>query len=184
MCQARSVSHPYKWFVYWPQTRTSACRTRRAISAATTRRARSAAAARRATRWRPTAPLARLSTVRLINATPTWPCCIACRCECSRQVVCAEPADEPLSLVVVTERGIQRVWPHAPSTAPSAYTAPAPHNRSYELEALNVRAIDYHYTNRCLHTLIFYIHAIGYRVRAERGENVANANNNCTLRTN
>lgn len=51
-----------------------------------------------------------------------------------------DPPDEPLSLIVVTERGIQRVWPDSNSTAVDA--------RKYELEALSVRAIDFHYTNR------------------------------------
>lgn len=59
----------------------------------------------------------------------------------------AEPEGLPLSLALVTQEGVSRVWaePHSPR----------PLNQS--LAALEVRAIDFHYTNKCVHLYIFGI---------------------------
>ncbi|CAB3232339.1 unnamed protein product [Arctia plantaginis] len=53
-----------------------------------------------------------------------------------------EPADEPLSLVVVTQMDVRREW------------LDTPRSRNRTLHALNVRAVDFHYTNRT----ICYVH--------------------------
>ncbi|KAJ0171237.1 hypothetical protein K1T71_012787 [Dendrolimus kikuchii] len=55
-----------------------------------------------------------------------------------------DPPDEPMSLIVVTESDVRRVWP---SKAP-------PGKNATSLPALTVRAIDFHYTNRS----VCYVH--------------------------
>ena len=45
----------------------------------------------------------------------------------------------PLSLIVATESGVERVWFEAPSPKPAG---------NYSLSALDVRALDFDYTNR------------------------------------
>lgn len=52
----------------------------------------------------------------------------------------AEPAGAPLSLVVATQGGVERAWPAGGGAS----------NRS--LDALGVRALDFHYSNRYVHT--------------------------------
>lgn len=68
-----------------------------------------------------------------------------------------DPADEPLSLVVVTQRDVRRVWPGVlPGELPNQPAPPAlpapPAQHNHTLPALNVRAIDFHYTNRFEYT--------------------------------
>lgn len=48
----------------------------------------------------------------------------------------AEPAGAPLSLVVATQSGVERVWPAGGGA------------RNRSLDALGVRALDFHYSNR------------------------------------
>lgn len=52
-----------------------------------------------------------------------------------------DPVGAPLSLIVATESGVERVWPAAPAAAARG---------NYSLAALDVRAIDFLYSNRCV----------------------------------
>lgn len=52
----------------------------------------------------------------------------------------AEPVGAPLSLVVATQGGVERVWPAGGGA------------RNRSLDALGVRALDFHYSNRYVHT--------------------------------
>lgn len=57
-------------------------------------------------------------------------------------MIFADPVDEPLSLVVVTQSQVRREWLDAART------------KNHSLQALNVKAVDFHYTNRSVYLLV------------------------------